>query len=298
VTPLFIRQTAVDADPGVLGRYRMTFTDEWNAPAVPQGGIAAAVAARAMTAELDVPDQHLRSLTTVFAAQVRSGPVEIDVTMLRRGRTMSQLSATMRSEGEVAGHTSVAVFGSARAGFEFTDVAMPDVPPPEECPSWRDPPPDGFEQRMMMTFWENIEGRAAIGHPPWEDYVPATSERANWFRFDEPPFVAGSSTDRAIDPLALVTLCDTMPGAVSERMGPDTPFWVPPSADLTVHLFGDATSEWLLAHNHARHAGNGYASVEMTLWDPMQGLVAYATQMMYLVFPDGPPSSDRRRPPV
>ena len=101
-----------------------------------------------------------------------------------------------------------------------------------------------------------------------------------------------------LDPLALVTLCDTMPGAIGERMGPGAPFWLPPSADLTVHLFGDAGPGWLLAHNRAHTAGDGYASVEMSLWDVERGLVAYATQMMFFSFPDGPPTPEQRRPPT
>ncbi len=55
-------------------------------------------------------------------------------------------------------------------------------------------------------------------------------------------------------------------------------------------------SPWLLGHNRAHHAGEGYASVEMELWDPALGLVAYATQMMFFSFPDGPPLPEQRRP--
>ncbi len=44
-----------------------------------------------------------------------------------------------------------------------------------------------------------------------------------------------------------LTLCDTMPGAVGERMGGGLPEWWAPSADLTVHLLGDHQSEWVLA---------------------------------------------------
>jgi hypothetical protein len=51
----------------------------------------AVVGLRARLAELDLPAKRLRSVTTVFAAQVGSGPVEIDVTVLRRGRSMSQM---------------------------------------------------------------------------------------------------------------------------------------------------------------------------------------------------------------
>ena len=52
-----------------------------------------------------------------------------------------------------------------------------------------------------------------------------------------------------------------------------------------VHLFRPAPLGWVLAHQKARHAGDGYASVECALWDP-QGptLVAYATQLMLFSF--------------
>jgi acyl-CoA thioesterase len=287
----FTRDTAV---VGHDGRYRAELAKEWSAPLLPQGGVVTAVALRAMAMELGTPVQRLRSISTVFAAQVRSGPVEIDVTMLRRGRSISQMTATVRSPGEDAGHTSIAVFGGPRPGFEFTDVAPPVVPPPDECPSFRDPPPPGFERRVPFPYWDHVEGRVALGNPPWADRVPSTSDRANWYRFDEPPLVDGG----LLDPCAVITLCDTMPGAVSERMGPGIPFWLPPSADLTVHLLGDAGPDWILAYNRARFAGDGYASVEMTLWDRERGLVAYATQMMFFSFPDGPPPPDRLRAPT
>ena len=286
----FIRDTAV---VGQGGRYCAELGDEWSAPFLPQGGVVTAVAVRAMATELAAPEQRLRSVSTVFAAQVRPGRLEIEVTVLRRGRSVSQLVATVRSPGEDAGHTSIAVFGGPRPGFEFTDVLPPDVPPPEQCPSFRDPPPPGFERKVHFPYWDHVEGRSALGHPPWGKWVPTTSERANWYRFDEPPLVDG----RVLDPCAVVTLCDTMPGAVNERMGPGIPFWLPPSADLTVHLFGDAGPGWLLAHNRARFAGDGYASVEMSLWDGDRGLVAYATQTMFFSFPDGPPPPERLRTP-
>lgn len=285
----FTRDTAVERESA--GRYRAELQPCWSAPINPQGGFVTAVALRAMRAELDRPAQRLRSVTTVFAAPVRPGPVEIDVTVLRRGRSMSQAAATVRSRGDDAGHTSIAVFGDARPGFEFVDVVPPDVPAPEACRSFREPAPPGFEQRLRFTWWDQIEGRTALGHAPWDDWEPTRSDRAHWFKFDEPPL----GDDGRLDPLALVTLCDTMPGAVGERMGPGLPPWLPPSADLTVHILGDAGPGWLLAHNRARVAGDGYASVESTLWGDGR-VVAYATQIMCFSFPDGPPPLERRRP--
>lgn len=294
-TTPFERQLSIDAVADRPGSYRAEVTGEWNAPILPHGGVLAAVAARAMTQELSNPDQTLRSMTTVFAAQVPPGPVSIDVSVLRRGKAMSQVTATLRSVGAESGHTSVGVFGGVRPGYSFTDLDYPDVPAPEQCRSFRDPLPEGADDRPFRTatFWQHVEARLATGHLWWEEWMPTTSEQAKWLRFDEPPL----TDDGVLDPLALVALCDTMPGSVGERTGPRKPLWMAPSADLTVHLLGESSSEWLLAHTRARHAGGGYSSLEMALWDQASGLVAYATQMMLFSFPDGPPSPDELRVP-
>jgi acyl-CoA thioesterase len=294
VTP-FAKQTVLVAEPATPGRYRVDVDPRWNCPIVPQGGMMVAIAAKAMAVELDDPEQRLRSLTTVFAGQVPSGAVTVDARVLRRGRTISQAVADVRAPGAEAGHTTVAVFGRSRAGFEFTDLQMPDVPPPNECPSFRDPvPPEAaeFRRRPPLAFWENVEGRPALGHPPWEDYVPTSSDCAAWYRFDEPPML----DDGTLDPFAVVALCDLMPSSVGERMGPGQPQWLPPSADLTVHLLAEARSEWLLAQLRARRASDGYASVEMAAWDQTGQLVAHAAQVMILVFPEGPPTPEQRVP--
>src|SRR5262249_6315119 len=210
----------------------------------------------------------------------------------RRVRPFWRAWAHVGSAGGAAGHSPAGLSGGRRPGFDSTDATPPAVPPPDACRSFRDPPPPGFERRVRFPYWDRVEGRTALGHAPWEEWTPTTSDRAYWYRFDDPPVVAGGG----LDPVAVVSLCDTMPGAVAERIGPGMPFWFPPSADLTVHLVGDAHPGWLLAYNRARWAGDGYASVEISLWDPGRGLVAYGTQMMVFSFPDGPPPPERRRP--
>ncbi|HEY8546276.1 MAG TPA: thioesterase family protein [Acidimicrobiales bacterium] len=294
----FAKQLEMDREggPGGAGRWRVDVSPDWNCPTVPQGGVMAALAGRAMTRELG-DDLPLRSLTTVFAAPVAHGPVEIDVTVLRRGRSLSQARAEVRNPGAQAGHSVLAVFGRERPGFAFTDAAMPDVPAPEDCPSYRDGPPDDVApepERPDFLFWEKIEGRAALGHAPWEEYVPTTSECATWLRFDDPPH----RPDGTLEPLSAVVFSDTMPGAVRERMGPGTPWFMPPSADLTVHLFAEPRSEWLLAHYRAHRAGGGYATTSVDVWDPdpSVGLVARGTQVMLVLFPGGPPPPEQLVP--
>lgn len=149
-----------------------------------------------------------------------------------------------------------------------------------ECPSYRDPPPEGISVPDFGPFWKRVEGRSAIGHAPWERFTPASSDVATWLRFDHPPRQA----DGTLDPLAALILADRMPGSVAERMGNDGPVWFAPSADLTVHLFGPLRSEWLLAHDRARWADDGWASVETRLWDESGAPVGYATQVVFFTY--------------
>lgn len=281
----FTDETAVRAvEPGT---YEAEIDEAWNLRPLPQGGIVTALALRAMAAELDHPEQELRVAHTAYVAQVTDGPVTIGVEALRRGRSMSHLRAEVLNTGQPRGHLTTAVFGAPRQGFEFTDLQPPDVPPPAECSSFRDPPPPEAPPMEPMRFWtERVEGRSAIGHPPWEDYVPDRAERAMWYRFDEPPMLA----DGSMDPLGLVVLADTMPGAVGEKIGHTGHNWFAPSVDLTVHILGRCRSPWLLAHNRGRFAGDGYASADMALWDCGEDgtdkprLVAYATQLFLFTF--------------
>jgi acyl-CoA thioesterase len=273
------------------GRYEADIDGTWNLNPLPQGGIVSALALRAMGDLLGDPSQALRTVHTAFVAQVADGSVRIEVELLRRGRSMSHLRAEVANREAARGHVTTGIFGSPRPGFSFTDLAPPDsVPVPDECPSFRDPPPPGATTFEPMPFWDQrVEGRAAIGHAPWDgDYVPDRAERAMWYRFDEAPFQG----DGTVDPLALVVLADTMPGAVGEMVGPGPRTWFAPSIDLTVHLLDACRSSWVLAHNQARHAGDGYASADMALWDCGERgsapprLVAYATQLFLFSFID------------
>ena len=297
MSSVFQRDSSVVVDSTRPGRFLAHLPATWAAPTVPQGGISLAAATRAMQTAIGDVAMSLRSVSCVFAAPVEAGDVEIDVTVLRQGRSVAQALATMRTPGAAAGLTAIAVFGTKRPGFEFTDLTAPEFPDPTSLPRFRDGLPDGVEMDEdsgPFPIWTNhIEGWAVVGHPPWQHYEPTGSERQTLQRFDETP----RTDDGSIDPLALVCLCDMMPGAVAERMGqPIDHEWYGPSADLTVHLTGTARSEYLLMRNFARRAGDGYASVEIELWDPTEGLVAYGTQTMIFTFSNGVPEGNDRFP--
>ena len=270
------------------GRFRTSISDTWLLAIAPQGGVAAAIAARAMERVLGAPEQTLRTLTAMFAGVVRGGPVEVDVQVVRRGRSMSQLSATVRNPDADAGLTAIAAFGAPRRGFDFTELSMPDVPGADDLRGWRDPLPEGIDfelDRDPWPFWERVvESRPAIGRPPWEPFVEGPAEVANWYRLDHPPL----APDGSLDVAGLIVIGDTMPGPVGQKLGPQEHDWFAPSIDFTLQVLGTASPGWLLAHQKARHAGDGYASVEAALWDPRgpvgPTLVGYATQLMLFSF--------------
>jgi acyl-CoA thioesterase len=160
------------------------------------------------------------------------------------------------------------------------------VPGPEGLRGFRDPLPDGVEfefDHPIMPFWDEIlESRPVIGRAPWEEFVDGPAEAAFWYRLDDPPLRA----DGTVDAAAPIVMCDTMPSSVGQKIDPVEGPWFAPSVDFTLHLFRPAPPGWCLAHHRARHAGDGYASVDLSLWDPAgPHLVAYGTQIMLFSFP-------------
>ena len=268
--------------------YRVTLDPSWDLAQVPQGGVVTALAVRAMADAVANPDQTLRTAHTTFVAQVPHGPLDIEVEILRRGRSMSHVRAEVRAAGSARGHLTTAVFGAPRRGFAFTDLEPPTrIVPPSQCRSFRDPLPPEAESSgfVAMPFWDrHVEGAGMLGHAPWER-VRTGAGRA-WHVVPNGRRHRGWATGRSTRgrSSSLPTRCrERWPRRSGRKSATE---WFGPSVDLTFHLLGDCRSAWVLAHNRARHAGDGYASIDMALWDcgpdgtDPPRLVAYATQVI------------------
>lgn len=144
----------VVVEPAGDGRYSAVLDHSWDLVPLPQGGVVASIGLRAGQAEVADPAQELRTCTTVFAGQVTAGPLDVEVAMLRRGRSATQVQVSVANPGARAGSTTLAVFGAPRRGPSFVDALPPAVPPPADCPSYRDPPPPGVEAFERRPFWD------------------------------------------------------------------------------------------------------------------------------------------------
>ena len=95
-SPFAVATTSIPSPSG-SGRYEGVIDESWTLVLHPHGGVVTAAAVRAMQAELSTGGQSLRSLHTTFAAPVSYGAVDINVEVLRRGRSMSHLRAEVRN---------------------------------------------------------------------------------------------------------------------------------------------------------------------------------------------------------
>jgi acyl-CoA thioesterase len=288
VTASFLEETTVVASTDVPGRYDAHFGADWWGPRAPQGGIVAATTLRAMTAALGHGAHRLRTSTTVFANTLPAGRVAIDVEVLRSGRSVSQVQGTVRgADDPEPGHRTLAVFGRERDGWdhlEFTELRMPEVPPPDACPSMPEPRPQ--PSIFDVSFWRHLEVGDVDFHYRWDDgWRGGRARGVRWVRYRVPPRL----DDGSFDALAFLPLVDVIPGAVTQYLGPDAPSFFAPTLDLTVHFLdrlGPDDDDWVLQVMRMRRATHGYGSGEMELWSRDGRLLAHASQTMF--FAAGP----------
>ena len=157
MTSRFERDTAVS--PAGDGRYEATIDPSWWILRGPNGGYLAAIVARAVVAEVAEPEQRLRSLTLHYLRAPVEGPCRVDVTVERRGRTLT--SGTFRLlQDDVVHIVGVAATAADRSGPEFGDLPVPDVAPPVDPtpPQPEAPPgaPDIPMRRHSSLEWSSL----------------------------------------------------------------------------------------------------------------------------------------------
>ena len=122
--------------------------------------------------------------------------------VLRRGRSMSQLTATVRNPGADAGLTAIAAFGAPRRGFEFTELVMPDVPRTRRASaasairSPRASTSSSTATRCRSGTRSSRAARRSAGHRGSRSRT-GPAEVAYWYRLDHPPLAADGSLDVA-----------------------------------------------------------------------------------------------------
>ena len=274
----------VQPDPATPGRYVLDLSPAWNI-FYTFGGVTMAAALRAAERGVARDDLHPLNAHAVYCSPVAAGPIEIDVDVIRSGKSAANVSVDLRQRGhESSDLRMLATFGQLHdSPYEYRGVEFPaDVLPPELCPQ-RPDPAEMSEARTPfppVNFHQQNDWRPALEGFSWEenwgDREPREARFASWFRLLNEPRRA----DGSIDPISYCVPADMLGPAIGRRIGPlgaERPFLIL-SLDINLQFFATTSSEWTLQHVISHHAGNGYAYGVTELWDEERRLIALATQ--------------------
>jgi acyl-CoA thioesterase len=224
------------------------------------GGYLAAIALRAMSAELDLADRPPRSLTIHLLAAAEPGRVELQTRVERAGSTITSMTARI-DRGGLPVAVALASFGRSRPSRVHHAVGKPNVPGPEDCAPLGDKPAPEVAAGLL------VEHRPAA--PPLPLSGGDRAELSVWMRLVE---------DRDVDALSTTMLADAAPPALYGLL--DT-FVAMPSTELTIHyadLAAARSSPWLLGVVRGHRAAAGYAVEDGELWTPGGELVLQSRQ--------------------
>lgn len=213
--------TAFDRDTAVTargeGNFDATIARGWRAGRGPHGGYLAAMLLRALIATVDDPTRTPRSLTIHYTRAPEPGPIEIEATVERAGRSLSTLSARMTQHGKATA-LALAAFSVPWHSPGSDELPMPNVAPAD---AERRSTPGLFEGAPEFT--KHLVMQPRIGAVPFAG-TGAPMKVGGWTGLPEP---------RPIDAPALALFCDAWfpPSFIAL----DVPA-ISPTVDLTIHF--------------------------------------------------------------
>lgn len=259
---------AVSAAGG--GIYTADLDPGWVVGGGVNGGYLLSVLGNAIGAHLEAhPDPY--TVTGYYLSASVPGPAEVRVEDLRIGRGTATVRATLAqrdAEGSLVDRiAALATYGDlARIdGDVRTTARPPDLPPMEECRLTSDAPPDvkafvpmldRFAMRLDPACAGTFTGGAPSGRPVIQ----------GWYEFAD---------QRPVDPIALLTVVDTLP-PVTFELG--LPGWAP-TLELTVHVRATPAAGPLRIRHESRNFSGGFFEEDCEVWDAAGRLVAQSRQL-------------------
>lgn len=269
----FDRETAL----GSAGPSRWTgeLSSAWNIGANPNGGYLMACVLRAMAGVVEQPDP-LTVTTHFLRPGLGDTEAAIDVDLVKPGRTLSTVTATMEQVGKLR-LTMLAGFGSASdesgdvdgkrdgaASGPSVTIDMPRVPPPASCIDRVE-----LAQGVDLPLLDRVDVRVL---PELAESDPSkAATMAGWIRFGD---------QRPPDTHSLPLFADAFPPSVFTRFG--NIGWVP-TLEMTVHVRRRPVDGWIFASFACDDLADGFMIETGSLWDEAGTLVARSRQLGLLL---------------
>ena len=245
------------------GSYCGQVDPAWNIGGNPNGGYLLALAAQALRQCTPHHPDPLSITVHYLRPGMPGQDCQINTQLLRSGRTLSTVRATLMQEGS-ARLEVLAAMGKLGATDAAEPAALslppPDMPAPEACPG---------RSAMAQGVSLSILNRLNIHLHP-DEAVPGAAGQARvrgWIRFAD---------GRAPDALGCLLMADAFPPAVFSLLG--MVGWVP-TIELTVHLRAHPAPGWMLGQFWSKDLRDGLVVEDGALWDSSGQLVLQVRQL-------------------
>jgi hypothetical protein len=249
----------------------------WTVGDKPNGGFLLALLGRAAAQAIRGEGREtwaVQSATVTYLTTPALSKAEIRTTVLRQGRTASHVRAILvQSERTLV--DAVMVLGVLGPGTEprYNDITLLRIPEPDQCVRLPPRTPEGVPVGVLVTTDLRLDPLTvpAAPRPPGEGSPRA--ELRGWLRFAD---------GRDPDPAALLYFVDAIPPATL-LIG--STGWVP-TLSMSVYVRAHPAPGWLGIRFTANLVAAGTVDETCTLWDSRGHVVAQATQLARLRFPD------------
>ena len=245
--------------------------DDWLQGRTAYGGLIAAFAAQAMRDVAGAnwpPDARLRSLQTSFIGPLAAGTATVSVQLLREGKSVRQVQASVSSQGQVAAQL-LGVYGSPRT--TALDRLAPHQPAvrcaADEAPTRR------FVAGQHPAFVQHFAFGWAEGDLPY----------SGGKRWDTSIYVRllGDRADLIDKDVLTVLLADTPPSpAIGRFRQPAAASSVSWALELQPLAAPVGADDWWRIDSQARSAADGYVTHSSTLWTAAGEAAAFGHQVV------------------
>jgi Thioesterase-like superfamily len=249
----------------------------WTVGDKPNGGFLLALLGRAAAQAVGGDGRatwEVLSATVTYLAAPALSAAQIRTTVLRQGRTASHVRAVL-VQGERALVDAVMVLGALAPDSEprYDDIAPLHIPDPDQCVRLPPQTPEGVPVGVLVTTDLRLDPLTVPAAPRPSGEGPPVAELRGWLRFAD---------GREPDPVSLLYFVDAIPPATL-LIG--STGWVP-TLSMSVYVRAQPAPGWLGIRFTAHLVAAGMVDETCTLWDSQGSVVAQATQLARLRFPD------------
>lgn len=249
--------------PAGTDRFSATVSADWTIAGRPNGGYLLAILGRAATS--DGPHPHVIAASAHYLHSPEPGPVTVTRTVLRAGRSASQVRAQLHQHDTLCVEALVTTSTLHPDGTPYWDGGLPTPAPSEPGRGLRLPPvaPTG----MPVPIMAQVELRLDPEDTGFARGAPSgRGELKAWLALPD---------GEAFDPTSLLYSIDALPPATFEV---ELSGWVP-TLELTCYVRALPAPGPVRVLHRARLIDAQRVDEESFVWDATGRLVAQGTQL-------------------